>query len=67
MLRVSGPSPRTEHLPYDAVFVIIGGIPPWAALRAAGIRTVSDAEPGAAHKTLVSRSNEPASRDDRGQ
>jgi len=54
VVKVGGPSPRTEHLPYDAVFVMIGGIPPWAALRAAGIRTVADAEPGAAHKTLVS-------------
>lgn len=54
VLRVSGPSARVEHLPYDAIFVMIGGIPPWSALRSAGIRTVADGEPGAVQRTLLS-------------
>jgi thioredoxin reductase len=34
-------------LGYDAVLVMIGSIPPWEALRAAGVRTVADrAGPG---------------------
>lgn len=53
-LRVGGPAPRTEHLPYDAVFVMIGNIPPLRTLRAAGVRTVADAEPGSVFKTLLS-------------
>ncbi len=59
VVHVSGPSPRTEHLPYDAIFVMIGGIPPWGALRAAGIRTVSDTESGSVFKTLLSRPDPP--------
>ena len=53
-VRVSGPAPRTEHLPYDAVFVMVGSIPPLRTLRAAGVRAVADAEPGSVFKTLVS-------------
>jgi thioredoxin reductase len=53
-VRVGGPSPRVEHLPCDAVFVMIGGIPPWSTLRSAGIRTVADGEPGSILKTLLS-------------
>lgn len=54
VVRVSGPASRIEHLPYDAVFVMIGGVPPWSTLRAAGVRTVADGEPGAIAKTLLS-------------
>ena len=53
-VRVSGPSPRVEHLPYDAIFVMIGGIAPWSTLRSAGLRTVADGEPGSILKTLLS-------------
>ncbi len=60
VVHVSGPSPRTEHLPYDAIFVMIGGIPPWGALRAAGIRTVADTESGSVFKTLLSRPDRPS-------
>jgi hypothetical protein len=31
-------------MPYDAVLVMIGNIPPWNTLRAAGVRTVSPQE-----------------------
>ncbi|MFO0593331.1 MAG: NAD(P)-binding domain-containing protein [Polyangiaceae bacterium] len=54
-VRVTGPAPRTEHLPYDAIFVMIGGVPPWESLRNAGVRTVADTESGPVFKTLVSR------------
>jgi thioredoxin reductase len=59
VVRVRGPAPRTEQLPYDAIFVMIGGIPPWSTLRAAGIRTAADAQPGSVFKTLLSAGNEP--------
>lgn len=39
---VAGAKPR--RLPYDAVLVLIGSIPPWDTLRAAGVRTVAEAE-----------------------
>ena len=29
-----------ERVPYDAIFVMIGSIPPWQTLRAAGVRAV---------------------------
>lgn len=32
----------TERVPYDAVFVMIGSIPPWNTLRAMGVKAVSD-------------------------
>lgn len=54
VVRVSGPSSRVEHLEYDAVFVMIGGVPPWTLLRSAGIRTIAEGEPGAVLKTLLS-------------
>jgi thioredoxin reductase (NADPH) len=34
----------TQRVPYDAVFVMIGSIPPWNTLRALGIRPVADVE-----------------------
>ncbi len=34
----------TLRVPYDAVFVMIGSIPPWNTLRALGIRPVADGE-----------------------
>gem|GEM_PF-730959 len=54
VLRISGPAPRVEHLPYDALFVMIGSIPPWNTLRSAGIRTDADGPPGSIFKTLLS-------------
>ena len=42
---VRGPKGEAK-LGYDAVLVMIGSIPPWDALRAAGVRTVGEA-PGA--------------------
>jgi thioredoxin reductase/NAD-dependent dihydropyrimidine dehydrogenase PreA subunit len=54
VVRVSGPAPRTEHLAYDAIFVMIGSIPPWNTLRPAGVRTVAEGEPGSILKTLLS-------------
>ncbi len=56
---MGGPAPRTEHLPYDAVLVMIGSIPPLRTLRAAGIRTVADAEQGTTLKTLLSPGIQP--------
>jgi thioredoxin reductase len=38
---VRGPKGEAS-LGYDAVLVLIGSIPPWEALRAAGVRTVAD-------------------------
>jgi thioredoxin reductase (NADPH) len=38
---VRGPKGLTS-LGYDAVLVMIGSIPPWDALRAAGVRTIGD-------------------------
>ena len=58
-LHVAAPSPRTEHLPYDAVFVMIGSIPPLRTLRAAGIHTVADAEQAPTLKTLLSPGIQP--------
>ncbi|MBK8251164.1 MAG: NAD(P)-binding domain-containing protein [Polyangiaceae bacterium] len=49
---IAPPGARIEHLPYDAVFVMIGGVAPWATLRAAGVRTVGDGE--GATRTLLS-------------
>src|SRR5262249_1721203 len=31
------------HLPYDAVLVLIGSIPPWSTLRAFGVRSIAEA------------------------
>jgi thioredoxin reductase len=42
--RVTLRGPKGEvKLGYDAVLVMIGSIPPWEALRAAGVRTVAEA------------------------
>ncbi|APR75587.1 Thioredoxin reductase [Minicystis rosea] len=43
--RVTVRGPKGDAaLGYDAVLVLIGSIPPWEALRAAGVRTVADGE-----------------------
>jgi thioredoxin reductase len=42
---VRGPKGEAS-LGYDGVMVLIGSIPPWEALRAAGVRTVADAAAG---------------------
>jgi len=34
----------TERVGYDAIFVMIGSIPPWNTLRALGVRSVADEE-----------------------
>jgi thioredoxin reductase (NADPH) len=46
------------HVTYDAIFVMIGSIPPWNTLRALGVRAVADEEATQARvraDTLVSR------------
>lgn len=41
--RITLRSPKGEaRLGYDAVLVMIGSVPPWEALRAAGVRTIAD-------------------------
>jgi thioredoxin reductase/NAD-dependent dihydropyrimidine dehydrogenase PreA subunit len=46
-----------ERVAYDAIFVMIGSIPPWNTLRALGVRSVADeenAQARARHDTLLS-------------
>jgi len=38
---------RDERVPYDAVFVLIGSIPPWDTLKACGVRVAAEAHIGA--------------------
>lgn len=50
-------SNSTERVAYDAIFVMIGSIPPWNTLRAMGVRAVADEEAAQARvraDTLVS-------------
>lgn len=44
-LRIEGPDGQLR-LPFDAVFVLIGHIPPWDTLRNAGIKSTAEAPPG---------------------
>ncbi|MDI1430617.1 NAD(P)-binding domain-containing protein [Polyangium sorediatum] len=37
---------RDERVPYDAVFVLIGSIPPWDTLKACGVRVAAEAHLG---------------------
>lgn len=37
---------RDERVPYDAVFVLIGSIPPWDTLKACGVRVAAEAHMG---------------------
>ncbi|MEZ4311494.1 MAG: NAD(P)-binding domain-containing protein [Polyangiaceae bacterium] len=54
VIRIAPPGARIDHLPCDAIFVMIGSIPPSSTLRSAGIRTVAEATPSLALKTLLS-------------
>jgi thioredoxin reductase len=43
VLATSAEDGRRERIPFDALFVLIGSIPPWDTLRRAGVRSTSEA------------------------